>query len=710
VDVKMNFNHKILFIVENTTDSYLNNMLDSLKYEYTIVSLKNFYKFLEGDQKHFDLFLMDLDLENPENLNFINDVHIELPDCAILILDQELSIDGALKALEYGAQECLAKEQLNTEILKHSIEQAVKRKDIYLESQLITEQLVDLKYMDGKYKNFLNIIGVDVTDHIKAEEVFKQKHNFLQQLIDIIPYPLFFKDKNYIYRFCNKSFEEFIGLSRDEIIGKTVYDIAPKDLADQYHYMDKKLVQEGTLQVYEAPVQYADGSRRTVIFNKSVFNDLDGKLAGLTGVMVDITQRKKAEESLHESEKQLNDILNHLPDATFAINCEGMVIFWNKALEDMLHVKSDDMIGKVNYEYSIPFYGDRRPILIDLILKTDDEFLNSQYYNIKRDKHAIMAETTISNFFGNEDMVLWGKASPLYDEEGNLMGAIESIRDITEMRKAEIELQKYHENLEEQVEERTEELEKTNEKLKSVIAKHEKAEIKMSELVVELKRSNKDLEQFAYVASHDLQEPLRMVSSFTQLLERKYRDKLDEDANEYIWYVVDGAKRMQSLINDLLSYSRVTTKVKDFAKINLNETVDEALFNLEIAIEENDTIVVVDSLPQIHGDSSQMVQLFQNIIGNAIKYRSEKIPEIHISASEGDQEWIFKIEDNGIGIQPEYNERIFQIFQRLHGSDAYSGTGIGLAICKKIVELHGGSIWVNSKPGEGSIFYFTIPK
>jgi light-regulated signal transduction histidine kinase (bacteriophytochrome) len=232
----------------------------------------------------------------------------------------------------------------------------------------------------------------------------------------------------------------------------------------------------------------------------------------------------------------------------------------------------------------------------------------------------------------------------------------------------------------------------------------------MSELVVELKRSNKDLEQFAYVASHDLQEPLRMVSSFTQLLERKYRDKLDEDANEYIWYVVDGAKRMQSLINDLLSYSRVTTKVKDFAKINLNETVDEALFNLEIAIEENDAIVVVDSLPQIHGDSSQMVQLFQNIIGNAIKYRSEKIPEIHISASEGDQEWIFKIEDNGIGIQPEYNERIFQIFQRLHGSHAYSGTGIGLAICKKIVELHGGSIWVNSKPGEGSIFYFTIPK
>jgi PAS domain S-box-containing protein len=706
----MNFNHKILFIVENATDSHVNNMLDSLKYEYTIVSLKNFYKFLKGNQKHFDLLLMDLDLENPENLNLINDIHIKLPDCAILILDQDLSIDGALKALEYGAQECLAKEQLNTEILKHSIEQAVKRKDIYLESQLITEQLVDLKYMDGQYKTFLNNIGVDVTDHIKAEEVFKQKHNFLQQLIDIIPYPLFFKDKNYIYRVCNKSFEEFIGLSRDEIIGKTVYDIAPKDLADKYHYMDKKLIQEGTLQIYEAPVQYADGSRRTVIFNKSVFNDLDGKLAGLTGVMVDITQRKKAEESLHESEKRLNDILNHLPDATFAINCEGMVIFWNKALEDMLQVKADDMIGKVNYEYSIPFYGDRRPILIDLILKTDDEFLNSQYYNIKRDKHAIMAETTISNFFGNEDMILWGKASPLYDEEGKMMGAIESMRDITEMRKAELELQKYHENLEEQVEERTEELEKTNEKLKSAIAKHEEAEIKMSELVVELKRSNKDLEQFAYVASHDLQEPLRMVSSFTQLIERKYRDKLDEDANEYIWYVVDGAKRMQSLINDLLSYSRVTTKVKDFTKINLNETVDEAIFNLEIAIEENNAIVVVDSLPPIYGDSSQMVQLFQNIIGNAIKYRSEKIPEIHISASEGDQEWIFKIEDNGIGIQPEYNERIFQIFQRLHGSHAYSGTGIGLAICKKIVELHGGSIWVNSKPGEGSIFYFTIPK
>ncbi|MGP8022923.1 MAG: PAS domain S-box protein [Methanobacterium sp.] len=236
-----------------------------------------------------------------------------------------------------------------------------------------------------------------------------------------------------------------------------------------------------------------------------------------------------------------------------------------------------------------------------------------------------------------------------------------------------------------------------------------KADEILEKTMIELKRSNKELEQFAYVASHDLQEPLRMVSSFTQLLEKQYKDELDETAVEYINFAVDGAKRMQLLINDLLAYSRVTRKSNEFEMVNLEKVLDEVLFNLEIVIDENQAIITRKSLPEIQSDYGQMVQLFQNLIGNALKYRSEETPEIHISALKEDDNWLFSVEDNGIGIESEYFEQIFQIFRRLHTHDEHKGTGIGLAITKRIVEHHSGRIWVESELGKCSTFYFTIP-
>lgn len=225
----------------------------------------------------------------------------------------------------------------------------------------------------------------------------------------------------------------------------------------------------------------------------------------------------------------------------------------------------------------------------------------------------------------------------------------------------------------------------------------------------ELKRSNESLEQFAYVAAHDLQEPLRMMASYSELLDRRYKPKLDSDAGEFIDYIVDGAKRLQKLINDLLAYSRIGRTDKAVREFDCNAVLGRVLGGMKAAAEETGAVVTSDPLPALAGNESNFVQLFQNLIGNAIKFRGAEPPRIHIGAEKRDGNWLFSVKDNGIGIEPQYKDRIFVIFQRLHGRDQYPGTGIGLAICKKIVETHGGRIWMESEPGKGASFHFTTP-
>jgi light-regulated signal transduction histidine kinase (bacteriophytochrome) len=241
------------------------------------------------------------------------------------------------------------------------------------------------------------------------------------------------------------------------------------------------------------------------------------------------------------------------------------------------------------------------------------------------------------------------------------------------------------------------------------IAERKQVEKRLKQSLEELARSNTDLEQFAYVASHDLQEPLRMVTGYTQLLARRYKGHLDADADEFIAYAVDGATRMQRLLNDLLAYSRVSTRGADFQSTDCEEVLAQTLTNLKVMMEESEAVVTHDPLPTVIADEVQLGQLFQNLIGNALKFHGAEPPRVHVSVVQQDREWVFSVCDNGIGIDPAYVERIFVIFQRLHSQQQYPGTGIGLAICKKIVERHGGRIWVESEPGKGATFYFTLP-
>ena len=282
-------------------------------------------------------------------------------------------------------------------------------------------------------------------------------------------------------------------------------------------------------------------------------------------------------------------------------------------------------------------------------------------------------EYEVTDFFPSlEDGGMWIQftATALKDSEENIIGAIETLEDITDRQRYEESLRKYSQALE---------------------------------------YSNKELETFAYVASHDLQEPLRMIASYVTLLARRYKGKLDDEADDFIYFAVDGAKRMQQLINDLLAYSRVKTRGRNFEPTNCNDVLSDALSNLHFTIEDNNALITHDSLPTVTADKIQLSQLYQNLISNAVKFRSESPPRVHVACEQVENEWVFSVHDNGIGIDPQYNNRIFEVFKRLHGREHYPGTGIGLAICKKIVERHGGRIWVKSEPGKGSTFCFTMP-
>jgi signal transduction histidine kinase len=261
--------------------------------------------------------------------------------------------------------------------------------------------------------------------------------------------------------------------------------------------------------------------------------------------------------------------------------------------------------------------------------------------------------------------------SPIYDQQGNVIGGVAMTVDITERRRYEQQLK---------------------------------------QLTEELRRSNADLQQFAYVASHDLREPLRAITGFMDLLHRRFKDVLDEKANEYIDYAASGAKRMDELLTGLLQYSRVQTQDKPRATVPAQAALNAALENLRADIDESNAAISSDPLPSVNVDGMQFMQLLQNLLHNAIKFRSDQRPQIHVGCAKHEDGWMFSVRDNGIGIKPQYYERIFAIFQRLHPRDKYAGTGVGLSICKRIVDNLGGRIWVESQPGKGSTFYFTVPQ
>lgn len=370
----------------------------------------------------------------------------------------------------------------------------------------------------------------------------------------------------------------------------------------------------------------------------------------------EIEEREMAEIALSEHAKLYEILYQKAPHTYFSASPTGVVQTANKSASNMLGYPLEEFIGMNVIElYADTPDGKEKASRLRMEIQEGKEVSGEELQMKRADGSLVWVSLTVQN---------------VQDDEGNLISSLGMVVDITERKEAEAKLKQHTD---------------------------------------ELARSNADLQQFAYVASHDLQEPLRMVSSYTQLLARRYKGRLDEDADTYIEYAVDGARRMQRLIQDLLVYSRVGSGETPLVLKDVNVIVNDALTNLRAAIESSDAEITLGPLPEITCEPSQITQLFQNIIGNAIKYRGDDPPHICISAERDEREWTFSVKDNGIGIDRKFSDRIFVLFKKLHAIEEYEGTGIGLAICKKIVERQGGRIWVDSEAGHGSNFQFTVP-
>ena len=489
----------------------------------------------------------------------------------------------------------------------------------------------------------------------RAQEALRQANAYNRSLLEASLDPLVTIGPDGKITDVNAATEVVTGCTRATLIGTDFSDYFTDPEKARAGY--QQVFREGFVRDYPLELRHRDGRITSVLYNASVYRDESGDVVGIFAAARDITQRRQAEEALRQSEQRFSSMLEAVRDyAIIFLELDGRVARWNKGAERIKGYRAEEIVGQhFSRFYPPPDIANGKPEL-ELQVATSEGRFEDEDWRVRKDGSRFWANVVVT---------------ALRDASGKVSGFVKITRDLTARKEAENELKRYAE---------------------------------------ELKRSNQELEHFAHVASHDLQEPLRTVSSFSQLLARRYKGKLDAEADEFITFIVDGATRMQTLINDLLAFSRIGMRGNPFALVDCGEIFNAAKENLEVAIAENGAVITNDPLPALVADQTQLTQLFQNLFSNAIKFRRpEEAPRIHVSAVWHDGAWQFSVRDNGIGIAPQYFDRIFVIFQRLHGREEYPGTGIGLAICKKIVQRHGGRMWVESGTGTGSTFYFTIP-
>ncbi len=525
----------------------------------------------------------------------------------------------------------------------------------------------------GQPQMSINIL-TDITEDKESEHKLRNAHERLQTMLASINNGVVATDTEGRIELMNPMAEALTGWATGQALGKPFEDIVTlkSELPGELITSPVRIVlrdKEAVNVSKPTALINKDGVEIPIGYNAAPIKDQFGSVVGGVMVFRDISDRQKAEHERNQltlllavQQKRLENILANVPGIVWESvvvpeSQERRLEFVNSYAEKMLGYTREEWLSVPNFAQQIIHPEDAESSLkaATEIYAAGNVSAVLQFRCIAKDGRVVPIEAHYTL---------------LTDETGKVRGSCGLMMDISQ-RKAD--------------------------------------ENALKQSALDLRRSNEQLEQFAFVASHDLQEPLRMITSYLQLLERRYKDKLDQDANEFINYAVDGATRMKALINDLLAYSHVKTGEKDFARFDTRSALEQAITNLQISIAETDAQITYDSLPTIMGNEAQFVQLFQNLLSNAIKFHGEQTPQIAVKAERIGNVWKFSVKDNGIGIEAQYVDRIFVIFQRLHTKDRYPGTGIGLAICKKVVEHHGGRIWAESTPGNGSTFWFTIP-
>ncbi|MDP4224422.1 MAG: PAS domain S-box protein [Bacteroidota bacterium] len=509
----------------------------------------------------------------------------------------------------------------------------------------------------GKYIGILSML-TDITNSKKSEEeLYRSEERFRTAFEEGAIAMAIVTVKGEFLR-VNRAFSLLTGYSQEELMKMKFQNLThPDDLELNLAGLSRLI--EGEIKSFRMEKRYIRKNGEIIWVDMSTAPVMDkyGKIEYLVTHIQDINKRKKVQTELEASREKLEIALDSGHIGIWQRNLKNEEVIWDERMEKIFGI-APGSFGKTNKAFE------------ELINEEDiPHFRNAVSYSLET---GSLMETVFRVRPGDgNSKYISTKALVNKNESGSPVSLTGVCFDVTAMKRGA-----------------------------------ESAIVKLNE---ELLRSNKELESFAYVASHDLQEPLRMISSFTQMLEKQYGDKLDQNAREYIKYAVDGAKRMYDLINGLLAYSRIQTKGKEFQQVNMADVLEKVKRNLRLLITEKNAVITANDLPVVFADESQMIQLVQNLVENGIKFSMDK-PRIHIESRNMSDNYIFSVKDRGIGIEAQYFDRIFKIFQRLMPKDEYEGTGIGLAICRRIVERHNGRIWVESKPGKGSTFFFTIPK
>ncbi len=529
----------------------------------------------------------------------------------------------------------------------------------------------------------------DISKRKKAEEAWSR----LAAIVDSSDDAIIGKTLDGTIVSWNPGAEKIYGYTAPEVIGRHMSLLVPPDQLDEINGILGRIRRGEPVHHYETVRIRRDGTPLQISLTLSPIRDRDGSIVGASTIARDITARKQAEEAVRRANEYNRSLIEASLDPLVTINPDGTISDVNEATIRVTGVPRDELIGT---DFSNYF--------------TEAEKAKAGYEQVFRDGSVIDYELEIRHRDGRITPVLYN-AAVYRDGSGGIAGIFAAARDVTERKRAEAALMAAYNELDDRVKERTADLVEANSSLEKEITGHKATASELEQRSRELARSNEELQQFAYIASHDLQEPLRAISGFTELLERRYKGELDERADRYINFIVDGTRQMQQVIQDLLAYSRVQTKAHEFGLIDANSALEQALSNLQVAIRDRRALVTVENrLPEIFADGIQITQVFQNLIVNALKFQGPgATPEVRVSARREGDAWLFSVADNGIGIDARHLDRIFMLFQRLHAKGEYDGTGIGLAICKRIVERHGGSIAVQSTPGVGSTFTFSIP-